>query len=162
MYEGHRPYAVLAFPEHLHVALVPDVSRLEIEEAGYNLEIVLHPVMDLFQEDFFLIERRTELVPSALLLQYLPYAVPEQRELMDIGFGVPGFLVRHAGQRHDRAPFHDGDVEGTRHVFQGNRPRVRAALGSIGKARRAPAERIRPYAEGRNPHLAAVFREGGT
>ena len=58
--ERHRADAVLALPEHLDVAEVPDVPRLEVEEARHDLEVVLHAVVDLLQQDLLLVERCAE------------------------------------------------------------------------------------------------------
>src|SRR5262249_36506889 len=56
--QRHRPYAVLAFLVDFPGLLVLDESRLKIQQAGDDLQIVLHAVMYLAQEDLLLPQGR--------------------------------------------------------------------------------------------------------
>ena len=48
IYQRHGVDASLAFLKHERVLLVLDEARLELQQAGYDLHVVLDAVMDLF------------------------------------------------------------------------------------------------------------------
>src|SRR5262249_52959864 len=56
----HRVDAVAALGEHLERARVVHVSGLEAQQARDDLEVVLHPVMDLLEQHLLLAERRLD------------------------------------------------------------------------------------------------------
>src|SRR3569832_790575 len=53
MNECHGANSILALGEELARLDVLDVSRLEFEQAGGHLQVVLDPVMDLLQQHLF-------------------------------------------------------------------------------------------------------------
>jgi len=48
--QRHRVDAILAFLEHLAHLRIGNRPRLKTKQAGHHLEIILHPVVNLFQE----------------------------------------------------------------------------------------------------------------
>jgi len=54
--EGHDPHAALALGQDRAGARVLAPPGLQIEEAGDDLQVVLDPVVDLFQQGLFLAE----------------------------------------------------------------------------------------------------------
>jgi hypothetical protein len=58
--QSHHLDAVLADLEYLEGPLVLDVSGLQAEKAGDDLQIVLDPVVDFLDEHLFLVERSSE------------------------------------------------------------------------------------------------------
>lgn len=54
MHEGHGAHASLAFAESFKHRGVLDVACLEVEQAGDELKVVFHAVVDLSKQHFFL------------------------------------------------------------------------------------------------------------
>ena len=57
MHCGHCTHAIAGAREDFDERRVGDLAALEIEQAGDDLEIVFHPVVDLVEQHFFLAER---------------------------------------------------------------------------------------------------------
>ena len=61
MHQGHRLDAIFAVEKNTVGGPVLDVLRLQVEQAHDDLQIVLHPVVYLFQQGFLLGERGGDL-----------------------------------------------------------------------------------------------------
>ncbi len=59
--ERHGMNAILALPEFLPGWLVLDAARLQAEETGYDLKIILDAVVNLLEQNFLLAQRRADL-----------------------------------------------------------------------------------------------------
>jgi polyphosphate kinase len=55
--EGHAADAPLAVPEELERRRIGDLARLQVQEARYNLQVVLNAMMDLAKKRLLLAER---------------------------------------------------------------------------------------------------------
>jgi len=60
MNESHRSNPVLTLPEHLDGGGVGEMFRLQVEQTGDNLHVILNPVVDLLEKDFLFPEGRLE------------------------------------------------------------------------------------------------------
>ena len=66
--ERHRCDAVLAFAKEFQKGLVGDFEGLQVQQAGDDLQIVFDAVMNLFEKDFFLMQRGPNFLFRLLLL----------------------------------------------------------------------------------------------
>src|SRR5437899_10015713 len=60
VHESHRFHTALAVLENGENCRVIDVCRLKTEQRGDDLQIVLHTVIDLFQQHLFFFQRRLD------------------------------------------------------------------------------------------------------
>ncbi len=65
--QGHRANPPLAFLEQLGDFRIADLAGLKIEQARDDLQVVLHAMVDLFEQEFFLLEGGAELCLGTLL-----------------------------------------------------------------------------------------------
>src|SRR5262249_43115853 len=97
--------AVAALGEHLERARVVHVRRLEAQQARDDLKIVLHPVMDLLEQNLLLAERRLD------ALRARAYRLLGPLRLRDVvGDALEEERVARVVPHHARLPAHPDDV----------------------------------------------------
>ena len=67
MNQGHRAHPLLAFAEHLDAQLIVRLLRLQVQQAGDDLQIILHAVMHFLEQNFFFFQRSTNFSLGNLL-----------------------------------------------------------------------------------------------
>jgi hypothetical protein len=85
MDDAERLYAGLGIGQGGLWVARPDVVRLERQEAGYDLQVVLDAMVDLLKQHFLLVER----LPQKFGLLAVPYVVRERPQAGDGPCRVP-------------------------------------------------------------------------
>ena len=92
--KSHRPYSDLRVDEHGAEIIVVGMPRLKAEKAMDHSKVVLHPVMDLAQKNFFFAESSSYLLFSSLSVRDI---VPDAQEVVVGG-------ERHGSHLHQEIP----------------------------------------------------------